>query len=96
MARAGYTENYCQLVPLEVLPCPRKERGEEGGKNVDSQRGSHSARNWATAMGRIQGLIPKIVSITRNWLWAQCHIPRVSSLTSVVLMRGMMFKEHLW
>jgi hypothetical protein len=43
---------------VTLCPEPIAERGEEGGKNVDSQRGSHSARNWATAMGRIQGLIP--------------------------------------
>lgn len=60
MARAGYTDNCCQLVRLEVLPCPRKERGEEKKKNnIDSPRGSHSARSRATAMGRIRGLITK-------------------------------------
>lgn len=58
MARAGYTDNCCQLVRLEILPCPRKERGEEK-KNIDSPRGSHSARSRATAMGRIRGLITK-------------------------------------
>jgi hypothetical protein len=59
---------------------PAKSGVRKKKKMFDSQRGSHSARSWAKAMGRIQGLIPKIISIT-----AQLALGTMPHTTSVLV-----------
>ena len=99
---SGLLKSSCQLVQFFILKravfCAEGGVASCGwweGKKSDSPRGSHSARSRETAKGRIQGLevqlagdIQKTNDSQLQGLASDRYIPRVSSLTSVVLTRG--------